>query len=192
MAGTREGRVGVERGAAFAAGLAVSLAVHAWVWSALPSWRVGTMALRGREMPSVKEMRVEEVDTVGVAKGYAEPARFRPEDPGVFAAVEARQNDLLGEWIEAASGEGYEAPPPAEAAGAEGVGEASERAAEGEWLEDGRAFREELLAVEEKRAAAELAALPRRLADTEGRVRGAPDITLAADADSVAAAAVAL
>ena len=183
---------GMRDGVAFGAGVALSVAVHAWVWWALPGWEIGRMTLRSRAMPVVREMRVEKVETEGVDAGYATPARFRPENPAVFAAVEARQNDLLETWIEAASGESYEAPPPAESAAAEGVGGAGREWDERSRMDDARAFREEVLAVEEKRAAAELAALPRRVMESGKRVKGAPDITLAADAETVAAAAAAL
>lgn len=186
--GGREARAPAVRAAIFGASLAASLALHGWLWTALPSIMVGKIALRpvAREEPVRMHMDKVEPESDGT-RDWVQPARFRPEDPTVFARVEAQQNDLLSEWLESESQAAWEAAEPMRAGAApeaEGM-EDSEEARE-------EAFRQEMLEVEEKRAAGELATLPRRVVPAVERVQGAPDVTLAADAKAIAAAAAAV
>lgn len=181
----REVRAPAARAAIFGASLAASLALHGWLWTALPSLTVGKIAMRpvAREEPVRMRMDKVEPETDGTAD-WVQPARFRPEDPSVFARVEAQQDDLLSEWLESESRQTWEAAEPMRAGAAPEAEEPEEVREE--------AFRQEMLEVEEQRAAGELAALPRRVVPAVERVLGAPDVTLAADAEAIAAAAAAV
>jgi hypothetical protein len=136
-----------------------------------------------REEPVRMRMDKVEPETDGTVD-WVQPERFRPEDPSVFARVEAQQNDLLSEWLESESRQTWEAAEPMRAGAAPEAEEPEEVREE--------AFRQEMLEVEEKRAAGELASLPRRVVPAVERVLGAPDVTLAADAEAIAAAAAAV
>ena len=181
----REARAPAVRAAIFGASLAASLALHGWLWTALPSLTVGKISMRPvtREEPVRMRMDKVEPETDGTVD-WVQPERFRPEDPSVFARVEAQQNDLLSEWLESESRQTWEAAEPMRAGAAPEAEEPEEVREE--------AFRQEMLEVEEKRAAGELALLPRRVVPAVERVLGAPDVTLAADAEAIAAAAAAV
>ena len=86
--GGREARAPAVRAAIFGASLAASLALHGWFWTALPSIMVGKIALRpvAREEPVRMRMDKVEPETDGT-RDWVQPARFRPEDPTVFARV---------------------------------------------------------------------------------------------------------
>lgn len=185
----REARAPAVRAAIFGASLAASLALHGWLWTVLPSLTVGKIPLRPVTREEPVRMRMDKVETeTDGTRDWVQPTRFRPEDPEEFARVEGKQDELLSEWLEGGeAGEGtWEAAEPMWAGaapdGEDGVDD-TEAAAE--------AFRQEMAAVEERLAEAELAELPRRVVPAVERVQGAPDVTLSADAGAIAAAAAA-
>ncbi|HPT16226.1 MAG TPA: VWA domain-containing protein [Kiritimatiellia bacterium] len=178
----REARLPWIRGALFAAALALSLALHALLLAEFPALPMGRPAAWNARSP-VRPLVVREVRALPDLPLYAGPEKFRPENPEAFADVEPLQKSLLDDLRAGAEALDFVPPAPAEAA-APAPAPAAELA--------GLDFRQDILAVEKKVAADELAALPRRLAPAVARVPGAPDVTLPATADAIAAAAAAV
>ena len=114
---------------------------------------------------------------------FTQPEKFRPEIPEAFADVEPLQKSLLEDLR--AGAEAMEFVPPAPAEAAAPVPEAAADLA-------GMDFRQDILEIEKKVADDELAALPRRTEPAVARISGAPDVTLPATADAIAAAAAAV
>lgn len=177
----REARQPWVRAALFAVALALSVLLHGALLVGLPplpAWRPPDAALRRPPRPLV----LAEVRAAPDLPGFAQPDKFRPENPEAFADVEPLQKNLLEDLR--AEAEALEFVPPAPAEAAAPLPPAPADLA-------GMDFRQDILEIENKVVADELAALPRRLAPALDRVAGAPDVTLPATADAIAAAAAA-
>ena len=177
----REARQPWLRAALFAAALAFSLALHGLLWAEFPALPMGRPS-DGPAMRQARPLVMREVRTAPDLPRQVEPEKFRPEDPEAFAEVEPLQKSLLEEMRTGAEAMEFVPPAPAEAS-APLPARAEEFAA--------MDFRQEILQIERKAADDELAALPRRLEPATPRVSGAPDITLPADVEALAAAAAA-
>lgn len=178
----REARQPWVRAALFAVALAISAALHGLLLVGLPPLPAGRpMAASARPQPRPMVMR--EVRALPDRPAYVQPEKFRPENPEAFADVEPLQKSLLEELRAGAEALEFLAPPPAEAA-------APLPAAPADLA--GMDFRQDILQIEQQVAAAELDALPRRIAPAVPRVSGAPDVTLPASAAAIAAAAAAV
>lgn len=168
------------RGVLFALAILVSLGLHGLLLFEFPAFSVG----RPADMPQKpRPLVMGEVRAMPDLPVYAQPETFRPENPEAFADVEPLQKSLLEELRADAEVMEFVAPAPAEAVAP--LPDAPEDPA-------GMDFRQEILQVEQQAAATELAALPRRVTPALDRVSGAPDITLPADDDAIAAAAAAV
>ena len=177
----REARQPWVRAALFAAALALSALLHGLVLVGLPplpAWRPPAAAARRPARPLV----LNEVRALPDLPGFAQPEKFRPENPEAFADVEPLQKSLLEGLRAEAEALEFVPPAPAEAA-APLPAPAAELA--------GMDFRQDILAIEQRVVADELAALPRRFTPALDRIAGAPDVTLPATADAIAAAAAA-
>jgi hypothetical protein len=178
----REARQPWMRAALFAAALAVSLALHVLLLAEFPAFSAGRPAnWSAARKPRPLVMR--EVRPLPDLPPYVQPEKFRPENPEAFADVEPLQKNLLEDLRAGAEALEFTPPAPAEAAApplasAEDLGQMD--------------FRQDILQVEKQVAATELEALPRRTAPAVERLSGAPDITLPATAEALAAAAAAL
>jgi hypothetical protein len=177
----REARQPWLRAALFAVALAVSLALHGLLLLEFPALPVGRPLDKALRKPRPLVMR--EVRTRPDLPRYLQPEKFRPENPEAFADVEPLQKSLLENLR--AGAEAMEFTPPASAeAPALSPAPAQDFAA----LD----FRQDILQVEKQVAVAELDVLPRRIVPAVARIPGAPDITLPADAEAIAAAADAI
>ena len=169
------------RAALFAAALAVSLLLHGLLLAEFPRIFVGRPAdWTAQAKPRPLVMR--EVRAIPDQPSFAQPDKFRPENPEAFAEVEPLQKSLLEDLRAGAEAMEFVAPPPAEAEAP--VPSAAETIAAMD-------FRQDILQIEKQVAAAELENLPRRVAPAVERVSGAPDVTLPASAEAIAAAAAA-
>jgi len=168
------------RGFLFVLAILVSLALHGLVLFEFPAFSVG----RPAEMPQKpRPLVMGEVRAQPDLPSYTQPEKFRPENPEAFAEVEPLQKSLLEDLRSEAEAMEFVAPAPAEAAAP--LPEAPENLA-------GMDFRQDILQIEQKAAAVELEALPRRITPALDRISGAPDISLPANADAIAAAAAAV
>ena len=104
----REARQPWVRAALFAAALALSALLH----GALPAWRPPDAALRRPVRPLV----LAEVRAAPDLPGFAQPDKFRPENPEAFADVEPLQKSLLEDLRAEAEALEFVPPAPAEAA----------------------------------------------------------------------------
>lgn len=172
----REARQPWVRAGLFGAALAISLALHGVLLAELPALPFGRLPEGLRAKP--KPLALGEVRTVPDLPRFAQPEKFRPENPEAFADVEPLQRDLLETLRAGAEAAEFAPPGPAEAEGP--LPEVAANAMD---------FRQEILQIERTAAAAELEALPRRVVPGVKRVAGAPDVTLPADAGAIAAAA---
>ncbi len=175
----REARQPWRRAGLFAAALAVSLALHALLLLEFPALPAGRPV---RTVRPPRPLVLGEVRSQPDLPRYVQPDKFRPENPASFAAVEPLQQSLLEDLRAGAEAQEYAPPPPAEA-GPPPPGPAPDFAAAD--------LRQDVLQIENRIAAAELEALPRRIVPAVPRVAGAPDVVLPADADAIAAAAAA-
>jgi len=158
----------------------VSLGLHGLLLFEFPVFSMG----RPAEMPQKpRPLVMGEVRAQPDLPTYTQPEKFRPENPEAFAEVEPLQKSLLEDLRADAEAMEFVAPAPAEATAP--LSEAPEDLA-------GMDFRQDILQIEQKSAAAELEALPRRITPALDRVSGAPDITLPANDDAIAAAAAAV
>lgn len=178
----REARQPWLRAALFAAALAVSLALHLLLLAEFPAFSAGRPA-RWTAPRKARPLVLREVRPQPDRAPSAAPEKFRPENPEAFADVEPLQKSLLEELRAGAEALAFTPPAPAEAA--------APPAAPIEDLAK-MDFRQDILQVENQVAAAELEALPRRTAPAVERLSGAPDVTLPATAEAVAAAAAAI
>ena len=177
----REARQPWVRAALFAAALAVSLALHGLLLVEFPALSMGRppdWSTKLRPRPLV----MHEVRSAPDLPHYVQPEKFRPENPEAFADVEPLQKSLLADLQAGAEAVEFTPPAPAEAAPPLPAPPAERTDLD---------FRQDILQIERKAADDELAALPRRTQPTVERVSGAPDITLPATADAIAAAAAA-
>jgi uncharacterized protein YegL len=174
----REARQPWVRAALFALALAISLALHGLLLADLPVFPVGRPASPFLRKPPPLVMG--EVRAAPDLPRFVQPEKFRPEDPEAFAEVDSLQANLLDQMRTGAEAMAFVPPGPAEA-------DAPLPEAPVEPMD----FRQEILQIERQAAALELEALPRRIAPALPRVAGAPDITLPADAEAIAAAAAA-
>ncbi|MGD9612559.1 MAG: VWA domain-containing protein [Kiritimatiellia bacterium] len=177
----REARQPWVRAALFAAALALSALLHGALLVGLPplpAWRPAAVAVRRPARPLV----LNEVRPLPDLPGFAQPEKFRPENPEAFADVEPLQKSLLEGLRADAEALAFVPPAPAEAA-APLPAPAADLA--------GMDFRQDILVIERQVVADELAALPRRWTPALERIAGAPDVTLPATADAIAAAAAA-
>ena len=177
----REARQPWVRAALFGAALAVSLALHGLLLVGLPPLPAGR-PVDATARPKARPLVLGEVRARPDQPAFIQPEKFRPENPEAFADVEPLQKSLLEELRAGAEAAEFEPPPPAEAA-------APVPAAAADLA--GMDFRQDILQIEQQAAATELAALPRRVAPAVERIAGAPDVTLPATAEAVAAAAAA-
>jgi len=165
------------RGLLFGFALLVSLALHGLLLFELPAFSVG----RPADMPQKpRPLVMGEVQAIPDLPAYAQPEKFRPENPEAFADVEPLQKSLLEDLRAEASTMEFVVPLPAEASAP--LPEIAEEVA-------GMDFRQDILLIEKQSAATELESLPRRMTPALERVSGAPDITMPANADAIAAAA---
>jgi len=175
-------------GVAFALAVLFSLLFHAGAYFALPYLPApcATLLLRRTPRPAPEPTLVERLHLSDPELGRVDaPEAFRPESPEKTASLVPLQENLLREWADEAleAAAPFVAPEPAEA-----LSEPPAREAESDAFSP-EALRQDLLAIEEKRAAEELASLPRRLVPAAERVQGAPDVTLPAAAEEIAQAA---
>ena len=175
---SREARQSLARAALFAAALCLSLGLHALLLKEFPAIRAGRPVGRV-ERPQPRALVLGAVRPQPELPSYAEPARFRPENPEAFADLEPRQQQWLEELRAGAAAPAFTPPGPAEAAAPELP------AAEAARLD----FRQDILLIEKQAAAAELAALPRRIEPAAPRMPGAPDLALPAPVEALAEAA---
>ena len=176
----REARQPWRRAGLFAAALAGSLALHAVLlvrFPVIPMRRPGPWPATAPRRPLV----MGEVRPAPDLSRVLPPEKVRPENPEAFAEVEPLQKELLEDLRAGAEALEFTPPPPAEAAAPPPP--AADFAA--------MDFRQDILQIESRAAADELAALPRRIAPAVARIAGAPDITLPAEAGAIAAAAAA-
>lgn len=173
----------------FALAVSLSVLLHGAAYFALPYLPAPQTVrlVRRAPAPATEPTKVESLHLNDPELGRTDkPRRFGADSPESFASVAPLQEELLRDWSEAALADApYAAPLPAEAMDAP-----PERIAEPVAFSPA-ALREDLLAVEERQAAYELAQLPRRLVPAATRVHGAPDVTLPATGDEIAAAAAA-
>ena len=178
---SREARQSLARAALFAAALGLSLGLHALLLKEFPAIRAGRPVGRA-ERPQPRPLVLGAVRPQPERSSYAEPVRFRPENPEAFAALGPRQQQWLEELRAGAAAPAFTPPGPAEAAAP-----ALPPAADAARLD----FRQDILLIEKQAAADELAALPRRIEPAAPRVPGAPDLALPAPAEALAEAATA-
>lgn len=177
----RESRQPFVQAALFAAALVVSLALHAVLLVEFPAMSLG----RPADWPDKLKphpLVLGEVRASPDLPAYTQPPKFRPENPENFATIEPLQKSLLEELQTAAEGVEIEAPPISEAIPPQTAPPAERSALD---------FRQDILQIEQRVAADELAALPRLTLPAVARVEAAPDITLPATAEAIAAAAAA-
>lgn len=174
----REARQPWIRAALFGLALVISLALHGILLAELPVFPAGRPPAAGLHKP--RPLVMGEVRPVPDLPSFVQPETFRPENPEAFAEVAPLQKSLLEDLRAGAEAMAFVPPGPAEA-------EAPMPAAETDALD----YRQEILLIDRQTAAAELEALPRRVVPALPRVEGAPDITLPADAEAIAAAAAA-
>lgn len=177
----RESRQPLVQAALFAAALVVSLALHAVLLIEFPAMSLG----RPADWPDKLKphpLVLGEVRALPDLPAYTQPPKFRPENPENFATIEPLQKSLLEELQIAAEGVEIEAPPISEAIPPQAAPPAERSALD---------FRQDILQIEQRVAADELAALPRFTLPAVERVETAPDITLPATAEAIAAAAAA-
>ena len=177
----REARQPWVRAALFAAALALSLALHAVLLAEFPSLPMGRPADRAAKAQA-RPLVLREVRALPDLPSFAQPDKFRPENPEAFADVEPLQKSLLEDLRAGAEAMEFVPPAPAEA-------DAPLPAPPADLA--GMDFRQDILEIEKKAAADELAALPRRIEPALARISGAPDVTLPATAEAIAAAAAA-
>ena len=178
----REARQPWMRAALFTAALAVSLALHVLLLAEFPAISAGR-PVRWTAPRQPRALVMQEVRALPDLPAYAQLEKFRPENPEAFADVEPLQKSLLEDLRAGSEALEFTPPAPAEAAAplpapAADLG--------------GMDFRQDILQVERQIAVTELEALPRRTAPAVERLSGAPDITLPATADAIAAAAAAV
>ena len=176
----REARQPWLRAALFAAALAFSAGLHLLLLAEFPAFSAGRPAAALRQP---RPMVMGEVRALPDLPRASQPEKFRPENPEAFADVESLQMSLLEDLRAGAEALAFAPPAPAEAS-APPPAPAEDFAA----LD----FRQDILQIEQQAAAEELEAPPRRIAPAVARVAGAPDITLPATAEAVAAAAAAV
>jgi uncharacterized protein YegL len=174
--GGGEARQRLVRAALFAGALALSLAFHGLLLARLPAFPAGRPADLYRA-PS-RPLAMGDVRTEPAPPRFVQPEAFRPENPEAFADVEPLQRRLLEELRAGAEAIDFVPPAPAEA-----------DAPMPEVAPSAMDFRQEILQIDRRLAAAELEALPRRIVPAAPRIDGAPDVTLPADPGAVAAAA---
>ena len=177
----REARQPWVRAALFAVALALSLALHAVLLAEFPSLPMGRPADRAAKAQA-RPLVLREVRALPDLPSFAQPDKFRPENPEAFADVEPLQKSLLEDLRAGAEAMEFVPPAPAEA-------DAPLPAPPADLA--GMDFRQDILEIEKKAAADELAALPRRIEPAAARIAGAPDVTLPATAEAIAAAAAA-
>ena len=175
----REARQPWLRAALFVSALAVSLALHGLLLAEFPALPAGRPPATGRKP---RPLVVDEVRARPDLPAFRQPEQFRPENPEAFAEVAPLQKSLLEDLRAGAEALAYTPPPPAEAAPPP-LAPPADLA--------GMDFRQDILQIEQRTAQAELADLPRRIEPAVMRVAGAPDITLPATPEAVAAAAAA-
>ncbi len=139
--------------------------------------------MHGLAQRKLRPLVMREVRPLPDLPAYTQPEKFRPENPEAFADVELLQKSLLEDLRAGAEATEFTPPAPAEAS--------APQPAPVEDLSK-MDFRQDILQIEKQIAATELEALPRRTAPAVERVSGAPDITLPAAAESIAAAAAAI
>ena len=176
----REARQPWLRAALFAAALAFSTGLHLLLLAEFPAFSAGRPAAALRRP---RPMVMGEVRALPDLPRASPPEKFRPENPEAFADVESLQKSLLEDLRAGAEAMAFAPPAPAEAS-APPPAPAEDFAA--------MDFRQDILQIEQQAAAEELESLPRRIAPAVARVAGAPDITLPATAEAVAAAAAAV
>ena len=177
----REARQPWVRAALFAVALALSLALHAVLLAEFPSLPMGRPADRAAKAQA-RPLVLREVRALPDLPSFAQPDKFRPENPEAFADVEPLQKSLLEDLRAGAEAMEFVPPAPAEA-------DAPLPAPPADLA--GMDFRQDILEIEKMAAADELAALPRRIEPALARISGAPDVTLPATAEAIAAAAAA-
>ena len=175
----REARQPWLRAALFVSALAVSLALHGLLLAEFPALPAGRPPATGRKP---RPLVVDEVRARPDLPAFRQPEQFRPENPEAFAEVAPLQKSLLEDLRAGAEALAYTPPPPTEAAPPP-LAPPADLA--------GMDFRQDILQIEQRTAQAELADLPRRIEPAVMRVAGAPDITLPATPEAVAAAAAA-
>ncbi len=175
----REARQPWVRAALFAGALVVSLALHGLLLVDIPLVPVGRPS--ASSLRTVQPLVMGEVRPLPDLSNLTQPAVFHPEDPNAFREVDARQQDLLEDLRAGAEAIPFEFDSPAGPAAPPPIPEAA------------AAFdlRREILQIEQRAAAAELESLPRRVAPALPRTAEAPDVTLPADAEAIAAASAA-
>lgn len=176
----REARQPWLRASLFAAALAFSLVLHGLLLVELPLIPMGRPA--DTALPALKPLVMREVRPLPDLPRFIQPEKFRPENPEAFARVDPLQESLLEDLRAEAEALEFTAPAPA-AADAPPLPAAEDFAA----LD----FRQDILLIEQRAAAAELDGLPRRVAPAVERVSGAPDLTMPASPEEIAAAAAA-
>ncbi len=177
----RESRQPLVQAALFAAALAVSLALHAVLLVEFPAISLGWPA----DWPDKLKphpLVLGEVRALPELPTTMQPPKFHPENPDNFTAIESQQQTLLEELQSMAEGVALEAPPISEAIPPPPAPPAARSTLD---------FRQDILHIEQRVAADELAALPRHTLPAVERVATAPDITLPATAEAIAAAAAA-
>ena len=111
----REARQPWVRAALFAVALALSLALHAVLlaeFPALPMGRPAEWSAKAKPRPLV----MREVRAVPDLPSFAQPEKFRPENPEAFADVEPLQKSLLEDLRAGSEALEFTPPAPAEAA----------------------------------------------------------------------------
>ena len=176
----REARQPWLRAALFLSALAVSLALHGLLLAEFPALPSGRPAESWRKP---RPLVLGAVRARPDLPAFRQPEPFRPENPEAFAEVAPLQKNLLEDLRAGAEALEYTPPPPAEAAPPAPAPPADLAAMD---------FRQDILQIEQRTAQDELAALPRRIEPAVMRVEGAPDITLPATPEAVAAAAAAV
>ncbi|MDY0148775.1 MAG: VWA domain-containing protein [Kiritimatiellia bacterium] len=175
---SREARQAWARATLFGVALVISLALHGLLLAGLPIFPVERF--RGADLNPTRPLVMDEVRPAPDLSRFIQPEAFRPENPEAFAEVESLQKSLLENLRAGADATVFVAPGPAEA---------SPPQPETDWPT--MDWRQEILQIEQQTAAVELQALPRRVVPALPRLDGAPDITLPADSEAIAAAAAA-
>ena len=175
----REARQPWLRAALFAATLALSLALHGLLLTDLPLFPMGR-PMDAAALRKPRPLVIGEVRAIPDLPRLVQPEKFRPENPEAFADVEPLQKSLLEDLRAGAEAMEFVPSAPSEA-----PAPAPTKAEDFSAMD----FRQDILQIEKQIAASELETLPRRIEPVVERVSGAPDITLPADSEAIAAAA---
>lgn len=175
----REARQPWLRAALFGATLVLSLALHGVLLTELPLFPMGR-PMDAAPLRKPRPLVMGEVRAIPNLPHFVQPEKFRPENPEAFADVEPLQKSLLEDLRAGAEAMEFVPPAPSEA-----PAPAPTKAEDFSAMD----FRQDILQIEKQIAATELESLPRRIEPVVERVSGAPDITLPADSEAIAAAA---